>query len=201
MNITLGDCKIPFSSLRDGKPFLHKPQTRFSTPASYPWHRGREMDTHCRGEGRTKEEISLASKQKAKLQQELQEQRAVEGPAQTPAGAPVQGRCFHTACTSDLTDGAAAACKTCCAKKAGNQGSPRAALSPGSCATAAAEPARLPATAVHVLGCSSLDHRGDFRAEKCSFPSNNHRRRDLPIHTSSLSQVQTEDTRHLHGAE
>lgn len=114
---------------------------------------------------------------------------------------PSRGGVLTLPAASDLTEGAAVACKMCCAKKANNQGSPRASLSPGNCATAAAEPAQLPAAAVHVLGCSSLDHRGDFRAEKCSFPSNNHRRRDLPTHTSSLSQVQTEDTRHLHGAE
>lgn len=28
--------------------------------------------------------------------------------------------------------------------------------------------------------------RGDFRQEECSLPSNSHRRRDLPTHTSSL---------------
>lgn len=99
MNVTLGHCKIPFSSLRDGKPSLHEPQTRFSTPVDYPWHRGRQMDTHCYGAGRANKEGSLSSNQEAKLQQELQEQRAVEGLCQTPAGAPGQGRCSHTACS------------------------------------------------------------------------------------------------------
>lgn len=40
--------------------------------------------------------------------------------------------------------------------------------------------------------------QGDFSREKCSFPSNKHRRRDVPMHTSSPSQSLIEKTRHLH---
>lgn len=43
--------------------------------------------------------------------------------------------------------------------------------------------------------------RGDFRREKCSLPSNNHRRRDLPMHTSCPSQRQIKETTHLHRAQ
>lgn len=57
------------------------------------------METYCLGAGRTNEEGSLSSKQEAKLQQELQEERAVEGLRQMPAGAPGQGRCSHSACS------------------------------------------------------------------------------------------------------
>lgn len=127
------------------------------------------MDTHCHGAGRTNKEGSLSCKPEAKLQQELQEQRAVRGCVRHLQ---VQGEVLPH-CLQPVIPLRCCSAVRCALLM--SQVSPRAAPNPGSSAPAAAAPAEL-------LG--SLDPRGDFRGEKCSFPSKNHGSRDLPTHTS-----------------
>lgn len=135
----------------------------------------------------------------------------MDGLHQTPAGLTGRGRCSHTggsACSrwshaqAGFTQSLATTFKKKYSKRLVNSEASELPQTQAAVPLAQQYLPKLTAATVQTSWTAAAQMpRGDFRREKCSLPSNNHRRRDLPMYTSCPSQRQIKETTHLHRAQ